>query len=574
MRVRSRLSWLPLGLMVACSTEGTSGPGAPDPGDYEGIVEAGQALTDLTSRCTFDAVTGVVALKLNSGDVAMLNKAVDGKLMVNGFKCGAATAINVKRIDITEFTAGPQTVILDYMGGTFAMGTASAPGVTVDLNTGADALKIRGSKAADAYVFGSTGITINTDANKDITVTAVESFVVSLSDGADTFSGAGSAATGGAPFATAVTVYGGAGNDVLRGGNGNDTLFGGDNNDTFQTGLSAAADGDDDMNGGAGTDTVDYSTRSANLTVTMDGMADDGEGAEADNVELDVEVLKGGSGNDTLTGDVGPQTISGGAGNDTLTGGAGVDVLNGDADDDTFDEVDLPSGADVFNGGAGVDTVDYSARTADVTVGIDAAAGDGESGEGDKVATDVENVSTGDGNDTVVGSTANNVLSGGAGTDTLTGGDGNDTLVGGDDADTLNGGLGNDTFDEEDADSGNDTMSGGLGIDTVDYSGRSNPLIVVMGGVGTSSGEAGEGDVIGLDVDNLVGGSVADDITGNLLDNQIEGGAGVDTIDGGAGDDLVDGGADDDIIDCGAGDADVLLDSTTDGTLVPVNCEL
>jgi Ca2+-binding RTX toxin-like protein len=217
--------------------------------------------------------------------------------------------------------------------------------VVVDLGTGADALKIRGSKAADAYVFGSTGITINADNNKDVTVANVESFVVSLSDGNDSFSAAGSAATGNAAFATAVTVYGGAGNDTLRGGAGDDVYFGGDGNDVFQTG--GADDGDDEMNGGAGSDTADYSTRSAALTVTMDGMADDGEGAELDNVMDDVEVLKGGSGNDTLTGTDGAQTISGGAGDDVIAGGADADVLNGDAGDDTFDEEDADTGADV-----------------------------------------------------------------------------------------------------------------------------------------------------------------------------------------------------------------------------------
>jgi len=46
-------------------------------------------------------------------------------------------------------------------------------------------------------VFGSGGATFNTDAFKDMTFAGVETFVVSMDDGNDTFSGAGSVATGG-----------------------------------------------------------------------------------------------------------------------------------------------------------------------------------------------------------------------------------------------------------------------------------------------------------------------------------------------------------------------------------------
>ena len=83
-------------------------------------------------------------------------------------------------------------------------------------------------------------------------------------------------------------VTGGAGNDTLTGnaldnrlagGPGNDVLNGGLGNDTFDEGLGA--NGSDTFNGGGGTDTVDYSGRSGDLTVTMDGVAaNDGEAGE------------------------------------------------------------------------------------------------------------------------------------------------------------------------------------------------------------------------------------------------------------------------------------------------------
>jgi Ca2+-binding RTX toxin-like protein len=517
-------------------------------------------------QCTFVSGTGVATLALATGDVAMVNKLASGALGVNGFPCSTATTATLKKLVVTG-TAGAQTLILDYLGGVFGAGTTNGVGVDVDLGGGSDALKIRGTKLADTFVFGSTGIAINTDAFKDITVANVETFVVTMSDGDDNFSGAGNAVTGGAAFATAVTVYGGAGNDTIRGGAGDDTLNGGDGNDTFTTG--ATPDGNDAMVGGAGTDTADYSARTGAVTVTINDLADDGGTSETDNVATDIEILKGGAGDDHLTGSAAADTIFGGPGNDVIAGGDGNDILNGDAGNDTFDEGSATNGADTINGGAGTDTVSYASRTNGVVVLLDGVAHSGETNEMDKIAIDVENVTGGAGADVISGSALDNVLDGGAGNDQLFGGLGNDTLRGGAGDDVLHGDAGDDVFDEGSAASGADIIVGGAGTDRVDYSARTNDLVVAMdaplsGPGGTLSGEdvsgTPEGDLISVDTENLIGGAGDDHLTGNALDNQIEGGAGVDTITGGAGDDLIDGGAGADVIDCGLGDADILLD--------------
>jgi len=559
----SRTLWT-FACVAGCATSDDNKP-ASDGGDWEGIEEGTQALTDLSSECTF--ASGTLTIALATGDVAMVAKSTSNNITVNGFSCGGATGTTLKKLVVTG-TAGAQTLILDFMNGYFAPGVTGSVGIDVDLGAGTDALKIRGGKTVDAIVFGSGGIAFNADAFKDIAVANVETFVVSLSDGDDTFSGAGNAATGGSAFPTAITVYGGAGNDTLRGGAGADTLDGGDGNDTFTTGT--AADGADTMVGGAGTDTADYSTRTAALTITIDATANDGETGEADKVSTDIEVVKGGSGNDTITGSANADTIYGGAGDDTITGGLGNDTLYGDAGDDTFNEGALTSGSDVISGGAGTDTVSYALRGIAVNVTIDATANDGEAGEADKVMTDVENVTGGAGDDVIVGSASDNVLAGGAGNDTLSGGLGNDTLRGGAGNDVMNGDAGDDVFDEGSATSGNDQMHGGAGVDTVNYSARTNDLTVVMDGV-AACGESGEADVIFTDVENLVGGAGDDAITGNAADNQLEGGAGVDTIAGLGGDDVIDGNAGADIIDCGTGEGDVLLDTTTASA---ASCEL
>jgi Ca2+-binding RTX toxin-like protein len=586
MRRILRFGW-PLLFAVACGTEDID-PELEDVGDLEGIEEVGDGLTNLTSQCAFNATSGLMTLTLNTTNVAMISKASNGNVVINGFACASAdatpvtvTSTNLKKISVVEGTAGNQTLILDYLGGTYSPGISGAVGVEVNLGaTGTDALKIRGTKLADTYTFGATGITINNDTFNDITYNAqIDVFVVTMSDGNDVFSGAGSATAGGA-FTSVVTVYGGAGNDTIQGGDADDVYHGGDGDDTFKSALTD--DGSDTMNGGAHTtgvgDTADYSNRTVAVTATVDGTGNDGIGGatEADDIEIDVENVKGGTNNDTLTGGALANILTGGAGNDTLAGGDGADILNGDAGNDIFDEGATLNGGDVFNGGAGTDTVNYGSRTAAVIVNLDTVALDGESTELDKVNIDVENVTGGTAGDTFTGSAVANVLTGGEGNDILTGGDGNDTLVGGDDDDTLSGGNGDDTFDEENADSGSDSMLGGAGVDWVDYSGRTVAITIVMDATnattGTAGGESGEGDLVGADVEMLTGGAEADTITGNALDNTLEGGLEDDTINGLAGADTIDGNGGTDVIDCGAGDEDWCADAADQAA--SVGCEL
>ena len=561
MRASTTATHLPLCLVLAaCSVDDSGSEHVP--GHHEGVEEADEALTDLSAQCTF-AGSGLMTLTLHGGDIALIARASDGRILINGFECNGATATTLKRLEVSEGTAGDETLILDYSGGLFALGTSGAVGITVDLagETAGDALKIIGLTGNDSFVFGSTGLAINADGFRDITATGIEEYVASLGSGNDSFSGAGSAATG-AAFAPAVELFGGAGNDTLRGGAGDDLVSGGDGTDLLAAGT--AADGADTMNGGGGVDTADYGARTAAVTVSIDGAANDGAaaGGEGDLVAADVETIKGGSAGDILSGGAGSQTVFGGPGDDTLAGGAGDDVMHGEAGDDRFDEGSASSGADVMNGGAGTDTADYSARLATVAVALDGLAGDGEGGESDRVAIDVENVTGGAGDDSLTGSTAANLLVGGGGGDSLLGADGNDLLRGGAGDDVLDGGGGNDTLDAEATASGGDTMIGGAGIDHVTYAGRSGAVVVVMDG-STPGGESGETDTVGADVENLTAGPGDDEVTGNGMDNVLSGGDGTDTLAGSAGDDTIDGDAGDDEIDCGTGDADVLLDSTT-----------
>ena len=81
-------------------------------------------------------------------------------------------------------------------------------------------------------------------------------------------------------------------------------------------------------------------------------------------------VLKGGSGNDTLVGDTDDTTnIDGNGGNDNITGGSDAETINGGAGNDT---INSSTGADTINGGAGDDNITIGAATQTV----DAGAGD------------------------------------------------------------------------------------------------------------------------------------------------------------------------------------------------------
>ena len=154
-------------------------------------------------------------------------------------------------------------------------------------------------------------------------------------------------------------ISGLAGNDVLVGDDGNDELDGGLGDDTFDEGLVDAypagnatlkkGKGDDILNGGAGTNSADYSGRTAALTVTLcvdanltgapassapectDADGDPAVGVvENDNI-VNCSVFYGGSGNDHITGSTGDDSLYGGTGNNVLDGNLGDDICLNDA---------------------------------------------------------------------------------------------------------------------------------------------------------------------------------------------------------------------------------------------------
>jgi len=534
-----------------------------------------QKLSPLATRCTFVAATGLMTVAIAANETAIIARgAADSSILQNGQACdNPVTATTLKKIAVTG-TGNNVTLLLDFTNGYFALGTTSAAtsGIAVDLGAGTGGkVAVKGTPAADSFVMGSTGglgvaatMLLNADTNKDITLAGVESYVVSLGDGDDTFTASGNATAGGILNAP-VAVYGGVGND------------------TFLQG--AVATPGETISGGPGTDTLSYVARTTAVTVSIGTVGvspDDGEALEVDDiVDVDVVIggtgndalsagtlaatLQGGPGNDTLVGGAGNDTLNGGAGNDILRGGAGNDTMTGDDGDDRFDEETASNGGDSFTGGAGVDTVDYSQRTVALLVTMDGvAANDGEASELDNVKADIENILGGSGADNITGNLLNNSISGGLGNDVLAGGAGDDVFPCTVQSLFADGGAGPLVSD------GTDTISGGAGVDKVDYSQRTAAMTISLDGTATS-GESGENDTIGTDVENAEGGSAADTINGNASANELVGGAGIDTINGMGGDDTIEGGLGTDVIDCGAG-FDITVGAGD--TLAAGTCEL
>ena len=136
-----------------------------------------------------------------------------------------------------------------------------------------------------------------------------------------------------------------------------------------------------------------------------------------------------------------PVVLNGGSNNDKLTGGTQNDVLNGGDGKDTCFALKTADGADICNGNLGIDTASYTKRLGAVTIDIGGGANDGTPGEGDTIASDVENLTGGKGGDTVKALLAGaNIAKGGKGNDTIDVRDGVNS-----NGDKADGGAGTDT---------------------------------------------------------------------------------------------------------------------------------
>ena len=184
--------------------------------------------------------------------------------------------------------------------------------------------------------------------------------------------------------------------------------------------------GNDILNGETGIDTADYSDKISAVSVTLNGANNSVvsvNGVVEDTIK-NIENIIGGSSDDTFAGDSLSNWFRGGSGNDTI------------------------------DGGNGNDTADYSDKTTSVSVTLNSTNNSVVSVNSvvEDTLKNIENITGGSGNDTLIGDVLDNILNGGAGNDTLKGA------------------------------SGFDTLNGGAGSDTADYSDKTSPVVITLNG--------------------------------------------------------------------------------------------
>jgi hypothetical protein len=160
------------------------------------------------------------------------------------------------------------------------------------------------------------------------------------------------------------TIRGGIGGDELEGWDGDDTLDGGPGDDYLE-GIAYVEEGmthgTDTYVGGGGYDTVTYEGRTEDLSLSPDGVADDGAAGERDDIGTDIMGVGGGHGADTMTGTGARNVFGGGPGDDVITGGGGDDHLVGATGADNLtggpgqDLLGGEDGDDTLDGGTGID---------------------------------------------------------------------------------------------------------------------------------------------------------------------------------------------------------------------------
>ncbi|QUJ76024.1 M10 family metallopeptidase C-terminal domain-containing protein [Sulfitobacter albidus] len=405
----------------------------------------------------------------------------------------------------------------------------------------------------------------------------VSSNVWSLNLGDDSFNGS----------AAADVVSGDGGNDLINGNGGSDSLTGGDGIDTLNGG-----DGDDfllfgtgtqpsndELFGGAGTDTAVYAGAPINtlfLTAARSVEILDAQffslagtmGNDQINVTGVSSYASGSTwelagGDDTFVGSAAAETINASAGGDLIFAQQGDDFVNGGFGDDTLyggagnDTLvfgsDAAGDTDDLFGGAGIDVARFGGTafgdlTIDANSFIEVLDDDFLTFSGTNSANIVDvsgalsyassaNWSLRGGDDRFTGTAVAENVNGGVGNDRLVGAGGNDSLIGDDGADTLIGGAGDDILD------------GGDGGDFVLYSDATDGLLIDLSVSGPQFISAAEGSDALVSIEGIVSGSGNDTLIGADANETLEAGAGNDQLFGGDGNDLLSGAEGRDLLD-------------------------
>ena len=259
-----------------------------DSAGFEGFDETHFDL--LAADCSYSS--GDMTLTVAANETAyVFKRASDSKVVANASSNGVECTVGGTNTITITGGAGNQNVIIDFYSGTFNLATTATPKILINLGAGTgDVVKVRGTTANDLVTLGTNAagtsfLAISTvgatpvRTYADISMTGVETIMVSTGAGNDTITGQGGApmaGTTGAPVLAlagtiSLTVYGGEGDDTITSGAvssgaARNSLYGGAGNDLF---LQQAAFAADSIFGGAGVDTVDYGNRTTAIRATL-----------------------------------------------------------------------------------------------------------------------------------------------------------------------------------------------------------------------------------------------------------------------------------------------------------------
>jgi Ca2+-binding RTX toxin-like protein len=470
---------------------------------------------DLVINSTASA-GGSTAVDITAGGTVTLN-AGDNFTMPSSATISAVGSANIVG-DSNNQDSTPGTTI--SVAGSVTVTVGVDPAIRIDSGAGADTLTLSGSFTASGGAGGSMQVNAGAGADTlNLTGTVNTSGAITLNAGAENDTVLLNTQIGGG--FDSMTVNGGAGDDhvtmtdlpnsvgttekvTINGDAGNDTLTGqagvnafvvssagggtlnhvtpgSDNtstpairfatmenlrsnasNDSFTMGPSGSLTGTIDA--GDGTDLLDYSGRSSVVDVNLltgkaTGIFGDAVGGIATQATNDssIEDVYGGSGADTIIGDIAVNTIFGNAGDDIINAKAGIDSVHGNAGNDLIQVEGTEAEFDTIFGGPGAagDATDYDTMlniVSEASVTLNAF-----NVTFDSFANSIDLYDGSDGD--LLGSTGNNtlqfgftkvinVIGDGTTGRTISGGDGNDnmtTAFDNSDMTTYDGAGGNDT---------------------------------------------------------------------------------------------------------------------------------
>ncbi len=481
------------------------------------LIELEYSFDDESVRYNFDKVIGYIDSVIEDNDGNGKDKLLEVTQIIRAFGFDKKDGYN-------EYVEHYSSMGEEYKNILDVVGKISIQGTEFDDN-------IEGTMSADAVFGGGGNDTIMSRQGDDLVYGGEGEDYIDACDGND-------------------IVYGGAGNDSIMGGAGNDVLYGGDGNDSIDGGY-----GDDTIYGEGGDDVISAVGGSS----TIYG----GSGNDVINVKAHYNTIDGGDGNDTIK-------VEQGFGNSIIMGGKGDDVIEvekydsrysgnvsavyiyclGDGNDvikRTWPEID-----DMLRFGEGItkDNIIFRGEERDLIIEFKDNEGSirlegalygnssstvkkiafrdgsvmdvmeivekgfsirGDEGDNTIKGTIADDIIYGyGGNDSLLGDDGDDVIYGGEGNDTISGGRGHSLLYGGAGNDSIIGNYGNDTIYGEDGDDyinagyGNDTIYGGNGNDTIisgstngyEYAyiegGDGNDRIEILAGINTIVG--GKGD--------------------------------------------------------------------------------